>query len=247
MKLQTVDGFYIDEKQSPKRHEWSYDQREWPKLFSSCSMKAQSPIDIQAKNVIQSNHLRLYFYNYNRQYKFKLQNAHHTVKMNPLGFAYQAEAGLGDDSAGARHQPKDVNSSLSLNDMITADEYVQLAPSTAGSPGQQQQPRDQHAKLTANSSKSSAPNSDNNNNNVNPNDILSEDDIEQSRLPYEGAPTIKLDWLDDGNNEYKLRDVHFHWGERRDNGSEHAIDGRRAAMEVSSSAGWLAGLAGLAG
>lgn len=63
----------------------------------------------------------------------------------------------------------------------------------------------------------------------------------KEKVAYDGAPTIKLDWLDDGNNEYKLRDIHFHWGERRDNGSEHAIDGRRAAMEVSCglpSLGW---------
>lgn len=53
------------------------------------------------------------------------------------------------------------------------------------------------------------------------------------KLAYDGQPTIKLDWLDDGNNEFTLHDIHLHWGERKDNGSEHAIDGKRAAMEVS--------------
>lgn len=54
----------------------------------------------------------------------------------------------------------------------------------------------------------------------------------EKRLPYDGQPTIKLNWLDDGNNEFTLEDIHFHWDERKDNGSEHAIEGRRGAMEM---------------
>lgn len=65
------------------------------------------------------------------------------------------------------------------------------------------------------------------------NHLINDDDIDGGqKLPYNGAPSIKLDWLDDGFNVFKLRDIHFHWAERRDNGSEHAIDGVRAAMEM---------------
>lgn len=72
-----------------------------------------------------------------------------------------------------------------------------------------------------------------NNNNHNADHLITDDDIDGGqRLPFNGAPSIKLDWLDDGYNVFKLRDIHFHWAERKDNGSEHAIDGVRAAMEM---------------
>lgn len=193
-------------------------------------MKAQSPIDIQQRHVIASGHLRLRFFNYNRQTRFKLQNAHHTIKMNPLGGVYQLEqerhlfgASSGPGRASSAEGPH--NGSLDMYE--TADEYVE-ASQEPGS-GSNRQPigrltapggRLGPGQVAAGTGSQSAPSGN-------------ELDEDLRSLPYEGAPTIKLDWLDDGNNEFRLRDIHFHWGERRDNGSEHAIDGRRAAMEVS--------------
>lgn len=203
--------------------------------------------------MIANNHLNLHFYNYDQATKFKLSNAHHTIKLEPMGAAYESNR-LGNSST----------ASTSASDVLaTADEYVDpvwrantaeqqgngqlkfrplpshdnisdkriLADPAARSKPQQQQQQQHRGQQTA-----SANGFERNGNNLhsnNNNDHLINDDGVDQRLPYEGAPTIKLDWLDDGNNEYKLRDVHFHWAERRDNGSEHAIDGRRAAMEVS--------------
>lgn len=199
----------------------------WSHQYKACSLKAQSPIDIQYKNVITNNHLKLNFYNYNRQMKFMLQNVHHTIKMNPIGLADQQQDNYN-------------NNSSSIHDMITADEYVESARQNYHAAGQTNGPNEDehHAKLMASSVGNNLNHQQEENNlhagdNLHPVPPTNDIEDEQQNLPYEGAPTIKLDWLDDGNNEYKLRDIHFHWGERRDNGSEHAIDGRRAAMEVS--------------
>lgn len=45
-------------------------------------------------------------------------------------------------------------------------------------------------------------------------------------------PTVVLDWLPDGNNTYELQDIHFHWGNGIDKGSEHEINGAKAAAEM---------------
>lgn len=205
--------------------------------------------------MIANNHLNLHFYNFDRPTKFRLENAHHTVKLEPLGAAYEF-AFRAQNSSGA---------ATASDVLATADEYVdpvwrasnanerrQFAPAPAVAPPPHSSdnisdkrilPESARARLSSSSSSpplKQTPSGAHSRRNqladapsagAAANDDA--DDDERHSLPYEGAPTIKLDWLDDGNNEYKLRDVHFHWAERRDNGSEHAIDGRRAAMEVS--------------
>jgi hypothetical protein len=263
------ESFFIDERQSPQTDEWNYnDQLQWRQINRECSGTAQSPIDIKHKNVIISQHLRLHFYNYNQQIKFKLSNAHHTIKMNPLGPAYED---MGSRSG--------LNAS-SIHDMMTADEIVDFAASSSqrassgagggghsspadgqhlsrliasdGAQHQQQQQPQQPPPPSSRPADEAAPKAGWQHQRASShlaNDIEHERELEHGQFgrfggggsrpdregapAYGGAPTIKLDWLDDGNNEYKLRDIHFHWGERRDNGSEHAIEGRRAAMEVS--------------
>jgi hypothetical protein len=238
----------------------------WRQMSRECSGRAQSPIDIKHKNVIISQHLRLHFYNYDQLIKFKLSNAHHTVKMNPTGAAYDQES---EPHAGG--QRSGLNSS-SILDIMTADEYVDFTPTSnqktssgdrAASGGGPPPRGDQMSRLisgavsrqdtnqpqqTASATRPEESSKAARDGNQQQRADEIEHEREQShsfgslfgfhsakdRAAYDGAPTIKLDWLDEGNNEYKLRDIHFHWGERRDNGSEHAIDGRRAAMEVSS-------------
>lgn len=45
-------------------------------------------------------------------------------------------------------------------------------------------------------------------------------------------PTVKLGWLPDGHNTYELQDIHFHWGDGEKKGSEHEINGEKAAAEM---------------
>jgi len=286
----SVESFYIDSRQSPEQHEWDYEnQADWARRHRECSLRAQSPIDIQHKDVIVSQHLKLRFFNYNQQVKFKISNAHHTIKLNPILSSYtEAESSL---MAGGNR------SSFLIRDSITGDEYVEFTqplerPRTSNTTNQQlhhNQPAEepsgqqQHSEKlrTAKASNGSAPEVESKSGKANGlgrtskeydssmgsshgqsvtglgggGKRLKQDELdrervplehtrqhlgpknndldEQQQLPYDGAPTIRLDWLDDGNNEFRLRDIHFHWGERRDNGSEHAIEGRRAAMEVS--------------
>uniref|UniRef100_A0A6G1SBA9 carbonic anhydrase n=1 Tax=Aceria tosichella TaxID=561515 RepID=A0A6G1SBA9_9ACAR len=284
------ESFFIDVKQSPQTSEWNYgDQMRWRQMHRDCAGRAQSPIDIKHKNVIISQHLRLNFYNYDQQIRFKLANAHHTIKMNPLGPAYEQEF----EQHGGGGQRGGLNAS-SIHDIMTVDEYVEFTPNSnqqdssgsgssssgvssgsstpvGGGPGAgsdhmgrlivgsaarqagSQQQRQLGARLATDPSQRGR---DYERDRQASNDIELERERNhghhasgggagfgaglfsgfhtggKDRAAYDGAPTIKLDWLDDGNNEYKLRDIHFHWGERRDNGSEHAIDGRRAAMEM---------------
>lgn len=186
--------------------------------------------------MIQNNQLKLYFYNYNQFTKFKIQNSHHTIKLNPINNIQEARFGV---KLSKHNQNDDGNSNSSLPDILSVDEEAEAAADfSARNGGEIMLPVPKRAALLerikalksergGSSSDTSQP--------VNGNSIGQ--DVPHQAVsdspPYNGAPTIKLDWLDDGNNEYKLRDIHFHWGERRDNGSEHSIDGRRAAMEVS--------------
>lgn len=43
-------------------------------------------------------------------------------------------------------------------------------------------------------------------------------------------PALRLNWLDDC--VFELNEIHFHWGNGIDKGSEHEINGQRAAAEV---------------
>lgn len=184
--------------------------------------------------MISNNQLRLHFYNYDQATKFKIENAHHTIKLSPIDNSNKDQFGL-------KLRPNDGEAfNSSMAEIITAEEEVEpvfeVKPASTGNedrskvivhhragPGSNLHHQHNNAGLSANHRE------------IDGNSLSSEetDDGSSSETPYGGAPTIKLDWLDDGNNEYKLRDIHFHWAERRDNGSEHAIDGRRAAMEVS--------------
>lgn len=279
-----INCFFIDEKQSPQTHEWSYtDQINWRRENKQCGLKSQSPIDIQRRYVIPSNHLKLHFYNYNQNTKFKIQNAHHTIKLNPVDLN---SFGNGNDNQfGIKLNPENQNddhqSSGSIDkaplvpDLMAVEddvepEYEAKTPVNNNNNGpaikhkqhhthsqgqnnnnnNREQTRiktDHHYGSSSADQHSKSHQQQQQNQGLDSNSIgmidenINVEDVAQSAtssstasLPYNGAPTIKLDWLDDGNNEYKLHDVHFHWGERRDNGSEHAIDGRRAAMEVSS-------------
>lgn len=268
----TVKCFFIDQKQSPQLHEWSYqDQTDWRKENKQCGLKNQSPIDIQRRYVIPSGHLKLQFYNYNQYIKFKIQNAHHTIKLNPIDLSANDQFGIKlnqnqelGESMASKMSGASVTEITATEDDIEP-EYEAKAPVNNNKHNDhhnnhQGQVYREPTRITADhrhhslENKSHQFSSYNNNHNnqqqqnqgldSNSIGIMDENvvDLAESStsspttsLPYNGAPTIKLDWLDDGNNEYKLHDIHFHWGERRDNGSEHAIDGRRAAMEVSMS------------
>lgn len=183
--------------------------------------------------MIQNNQLRIYFYNYNQLTKFKISNAHHTIKLNPINNFQENLFGV----KLSKHDQNDENNS-SLPDIISVDEEAEAAADfTARNGGEIMLPVPKRAALLERIKTLQAGKGQQ----MEGNSIGQEDHSAHQQTNsdgpqphYNGAPTIKLDWLDDGNNEYKLRDIHFHWGERRDNGSEHAIDGRRAAMEVSS-------------
>lgn len=240
-------AFYIDERQSPATHLWTYgEQSEWaaPGNHRECGGPAQSPIDIERTQVIPNTQLRLLFYNYDQAIKFTIQNAHHTIKLNPI-LAQQDEPrppyGVMSSSSSSSSRSAHSNNT-SIEDEIERE--IETSASSNASPtnennlsaklklpqSQQQQKRQQQqqhvhdTQLPDNVAPSNA---------IDAADATATTKNTQINDKYNGAPSIKLDWLDDGNNEFKLRDIHFHWAERRDNGSEHAIDGRRAAMEVS--------------
>lgn len=50
-------------------------------------------------------------------------------------------------------------------------------------------------------------------------------------IPSLAAPSVKVSWLSD--TIYELQEIHFHWGDGINKGSEHEINGQRAAAEVS--------------
>lgn len=229
------NAFYIDHRQSPPTHDWSYtNQLDWRAEHKQCGLKVQSPIDIQRRYVIQSN-LSISFYNYNQLTRFKISNAHHTIKLNPINNFQENLFGI---KLGRHHQNEgDGDNSSSLPDVISVDEEAEAAADfTARNGGDMMLPVPKRAALlerirNIQAQKSSQVGA---NQPLDGNSLGHEEQHSPSDgPPFNGAPTIKLSWLDDANSEFKLRDIHFHWGERRDNGSEHAIDGRRAAMEVS--------------
>lgn len=284
---QTALGFFIDQRQSPLSHEWSYsNQQDWRMEHKQCGQNVQSPIDIMRRHVITNNQLKLHFYNYNQLTKFKIENAHHTIKLSPIDINQQDNFGFKLRPPGAGSSPNggDDGFNSSLPDIITADEdsgepEFEARPPTQSSVAQHY-PESNHnnhhhqasgrnqslrIKLAAASQQQSSQSNhqqhqqqqqqnsrartlhhehptssvvanqaidSNNIGSTHEDGVNGDNSLEHQQQPYNGSPTIKLDWLDDGNNEYKLRDIHFHWGERRDNGSEHAIDGRRAAMEM---------------
>lgn len=55
-----------------------------------------------------------------------------------------------------------------------------------------------------------------------------------SAMPVNTAtiPALRLNWLDDCI--FELNEIHFHWGDGINKGSEHKINGQAAAAEVSS-------------
>lgn len=188
--------------------------------------------------------------------KFRIQNAHHTIKLDPI-YDNQNEFGIkligssgtgsGGNDMGMSAADLDGNSS-NMSDIITADDEVEavvLYNKNNDPTGQQQQQQQnnsnaERSRVIVHKQNGNVVDVSRNEHSSSDGSLLNSLESEQTNAnqneqqPYNGYPTIKLDWLDDGNNEYKLRDIHFHWAERRDNGSEHAIDGRRAAMEVSS-------------
>lgn len=191
--------------------------------------------------MIHNSQLKLHFYNYDQLTRFRLSNAHHTIKLDPILDNRYDRFGLksGAGSVGAGGQLDPFNSSLP--DMMTVDEQGEpefeaagrllAASATIAAKGQQQSKVLARQRQNDDVPSLGRPSQHNQHE--------TEEQQQQPNFesanevpPYNGLPTIKLDWLDDGNNEYRLRDIHFHWAERKDNGSEHAIDGRRAAMEV---------------
>lgn len=46
------------------------------------------------------------------------------------------------------------------------------------------------------------------------------------------VPTVAPNWLTE-RVEFELNEIHFHWGDGINKGSEHEINGQRAAAEVS--------------
>lgn len=60
------------------------------------------------------------------------------------------------------------------------------------------------------------------------------------------TPTVKVNWVSNGDkatkksdgedfelNEFELQEIHFHWGDGVNKGSEHQINEKKAAAEVS--------------
>lgn len=44
-------------------------------------------------------------------------------------------------------------------------------------------------------------------------------------------PTVRLNWVE--ASDFELQEIHFHWGDGINKGSEHEINDQRAAAEVS--------------
>lgn len=51
-------------------------------------------------------------------------------------------------------------------------------------------------------------------------------------IPLLAIPSIRLGWLP-GDNVFELQEIHIHWGNNIDAGSEHRLDGFQSAAEVS--------------
>lgn len=52
-------------------------------------------------------------------------------------------------------------------------------------------------------------------------------------IPALSPPSVKLNWINNDDAVFELQDIHFHWGDGFNKGSEHEINGQRAAAEVS--------------
>lgn len=46
------------------------------------------------------------------------------------------------------------------------------------------------------------------------------------------VPTVKLNWVYGDLDEFELQEIHFHWGDGINKGSEHEVNDERAAAEV---------------
>lgn len=276
-------------------------------------------MNIDQRRVRYNKQLRLHFYNYDRPTRFKLQNAHHTIKLDPMpsnsfGLKLErADEGLDEGGGASGGGGGDEDSGSTVHSMIKflGEDYVDGLtagpeageargarapdqPAGRSEAAQQQQQQTQQRQQTQRSHGRREPRRNvaaaGQNDNQAAAAALAEAELEVSAtsnantnadgarsgrlsvgaqhkqqaaasgsgyqsldgnsldeasrfaaataaandpFAYNGAPTIKLDWLEQGYNEFRLVDIHFHWGERRDNGSEHAIDGNRSAMEVS--------------
>lgn len=51
--------------------------------------------------------------------------------------------------------------------------------------------------------------------------------------PLMSQPSVALSWLPEGSNQFELGEIHFHWGDGLNKGSEHEINGQAGAAEVS--------------
>jgi len=51
-------------------------------------------------------------------------------------------------------------------------------------------------------------------------------------IPSISKPTLKLNFVP-GGEEFELQEIHFHWGDALNKGSEHEINDQRSAAEVS--------------
>lgn len=205
---------------SPDAKKWTYEnQTKWKSEYRECGGVAQSPIDIQRRNVIQNSQLKLKFYNYYQPARFNLENKHHTIELSPISPEEPIEnlkkrhespprVPAANEQVPAKNEPNigEDEPEFETGLLAGSDPFLK-SPSSASGFGRA---RDDHST-----------------------NVLGRGDEHHQPLQFDGSPGIKLDWMDDGNNEFTLRNIHFHWGERKDNGSEHAIDGRRAAMEVS--------------
>lgn len=54
-----------------------------------------------------------------------------------------------------------------------------------------------------------------------------------SVLPIaQAVPTVRASWLPTGQQDFELQEIHFHWGDGLNKGSEHEINDQRAAAEM---------------
>lgn len=206
-------------------HDWTYnEQYKWNQ--KCISGDRQSPIDINRQYVMQNPRLQLKFYNYDQHVRFKLKNAHHTIMLSPIDFQEAMLIGQVGD-----HNNTDWLASLQeASDVNNGTSTTNLQPTTTTTTSPSQATLQRHgSRLQVNAGAGGG-------HLAAPTPLGANQHQQQQIRPnpaLDGRPAIKLEWFDDGNNEFYLHGIHFHWNERRDNGSEHAIDGRRAAMEVS--------------
>lgn len=54
-------------------------------------------------------------------------------------------------------------------------------------------------------------------------------------IPAESSPGVRANWVP-GDQEFELKEIHFHWGDGLNKGSEHEINNEKAAAEVRKEA-----------